>query len=110
MEEILKPIDIKELEAGLEKKLTNSHKSAYCSSLYIWYKWELVSKNLRPAYTNALEFQGYLNGRGYYDEEGNIVNLESHHPYFGLSEFSNERGKSLPEYLLTERWCYKLKV
>ena len=37
------------------------------------------------------------------DKEGNIIYLESHGSYFELSEFSNERGKSLPEYLLTER-------
>ena len=37
------------------------------------------------------------------DKDGNLIYLESHCPYFGLSEFSNERGKSLPEYLLTER-------
>ena len=103
MEEILKPIDIKELEAGLEKKLTNSDIYQIYKELQYALLSASVSKNLRPAYTNALEFQGYLNDRGYYVEEGNIVNLESHHPYFVLSEFSNERGKSLPEYLLTER-------
>ena len=103
MEEILKPIDIKELEAGLEKKLTNSDIYQIYKELQYALLSASVSKNLRPAYTNALEFQGYLNDRGYYVEEGNIVNLESNGAYFALSEFSNERGKSLPEYLLTER-------
>jgi len=68
MEEILKPIDIKEFEAGLEKKLTNSHLYQIYKELQYALLWASVSKNLRPAYTNALEFQGYLNGRGYCED------------------------------------------
>ena len=36
------------------------------------------------------------------DKEGNIINLESHCPYFGLSEYKAGNGEMRPEYLLTE--------